>query len=914
MAAEGDPVEPDDVELIRDGLQSLRAEGDTDGLLRTARSILYWAERLELADPGTFDQELAMFAEPDLKALRCAIRQGEHVLRAPAGNWQTKAMALLAEVDKHPILSEIAARGRADLAAAGLEAGELRDLSCRWSPEGSPSVTSIDLYGHKSPVTGCHLLADTGQLATCDINEVLVWDTDREALVAMHRNDDRAEVMDVCAPHSGAWLCTVHVQGGQMGERLGNKAALKLWDLRAGGGPRTLTEGTDGPYRCELSPDEKWLVAHHADYMVHFWNTATWERSGVINGKSNPGLIEMGTPTCYAPDGSWFALADADGNIGLWDPQTLALRRMLDGHRSGVSQLAVPDNSSWLASTNGSELCIWDTREGTLLVRADASDTGCSGLVADPAGRWVAACFGPDSLRIISVTQQSQHDHGTQRWTPLVRAARRVIRRAHSEIFVAAVCRTIQDGSRIMSVSGLEEEDGNAVSSWHVISCWAAATGHRASGPTNRPGKLPGAAVPPRNGQWAAFVGDYEIAILNPETTDTLAEFDYSPHRLRSATFGSRSMAAGFESGIVRIYRPGPRDPSGRAIEQAPADLAGCFAPPDGRSVIAWSGWRSRQAVPLDPSSGGVRSVLRSEITGVFLNKIINVCCHASDGSWVATADDNGTVRVWDPETGRQLAHAAGRDGEDFLPGDCASAEWLATSTTDGQLWIRDKWGVRQHEIRVASRPLSGCAGADLWLAVEHEASISIWNPRTGAHLRDLAGQFAAHSLPPAPGDDVPLLACTGPSGQVTILNPVTGQSHDAFSTPAGPGARRDDVRARAAHPDMRWVVVSDKRGSLDAWDIRKRELIWLSRGYDTPVVACSVTSDGAMLAIAEQTGALRVWDTATWRQIARVRTAGPLADCCWSPDGTHIYAVGNRGAYCYEAPLLTGQGLPRIQ
>jgi WD40 repeat protein len=905
MAAEGDPARLDDAELIRDGLRSLREEGDADGLLRTARSILYWAERLELADPGTFDQELAMFAEPDLKALRCAIRQGEHVLRAPAGNWQTKAMALLAEVDKHPILSEIAARGRTDLAAAGMEAGELRDLSCQWSPEDSPSVTSIDFYGHKSPVTGCRLLADTRQLATCDMDEVLVWDTDREALVAINRNDDRAEVMDLCGPRSGAWLCTVHVQGGSMGMSVSNKAALKLWDLRAGGAPRILTESTHGPYRCELSPDEKWLVAHYASYTMHFWNTATWERSGVINGKSDPGRLEMDTPTCYAPDGSWFALADADGSIGLWDPQTLVLRRMLDGHRSEVSQLAVPDDAFWLASTDGSELCIWDTREGTLLVRADASDTGCSGLVADPAGRWVAACFGPDSLRIIPVTQQPQHDHGTQRRTPLVRAARRVSRRAHSEIFVAAICR-IQDGNRIMSVSGLEEEHGNAVSSWHVISCWDAATGYRVSGPANRPGNLPGAAVPP-NGRWAALVGDYEIAILNPETTDTLAEFDYSPHRLRSATFDSRSMAAGFESGIVRIYRPGPSDPAGRDIEQAPADLAGCFAPPHGRSVIAWSGWRSRQAVVLDPSSGGVRSVLRSETTGVFLNKTINACCHAPDGSWVATADDNGTVRVWDPETGGRRSQAAGRDGEDFLPGDCASAGWMATSTTDGRLWTRDQRGARQHEIRVANRPLSGCAGADSWLAVEHEASISIWNPLTGAHLRDLPGRFAAYRLPPARGD-VPLLACTEPSGQVTILNPVTGQSYGAVSIPAGLDARRDDVRARAAHPDMRWVVVSDSFGGLDAWDVQERELIRLSRGYDTPVMACSVTMDGTMLATAEQTGVLRVWDTATWRQIARVRTGGPLADCCWSPAGTHIYAVGNRGAYCYEAPLLTDQ------
>src|SRR5690349_2159044 len=130
MAGDGDSGEADDAELLRNGLRNLREEGDADGLLRTARSILYWAERLQLADPGKFDEELAMFTESDIKALRCAIRQGARILRAPAGDWQAKAVALLAEVDKHPILSEVAARGRADLAAAGLDDGELRGLSC----------------------------------------------------------------------------------------------------------------------------------------------------------------------------------------------------------------------------------------------------------------------------------------------------------------------------------------------------------------------------------------------------------------------------------------------------------------------------------------------------------------------------------------------------------------------------------------------------------------------------------------------------------------------------------------------------------------------------------------------------------------------------------------------------------------
>ncbi|MCW2936342.1 MAG: repeat, subgroup [Actinomycetia bacterium] len=896
MAADGEPPERDNPELIRNGLSILRAAGDTDGLLRTARSILYWAERLELADPGKFDEDLAMFTEPDIKALRCVIRQGENVLRTPSGDWRAKAMALLAAADKYPLLSQIAARGRADLAAAGLGAGELRGLSCQWGPE---DYLPSDLFGHKSPVTACRLLADPGRLVTCDQAEMLVWDTGRRALVAMHRNDDPAEVMDACLPRSGAWLCTVQVRGGQGGMNVSNKAALKLWDLQAGGAPRTLAEGTDGPYWLELSPDDRWLVAHHADYVAHFWDTASWERAGVIRGRSRPHVLELATATCYAPDGSWFALADADGGIGLWDPETRTLARRLDRHSSAVAQLVTPDDGSWLASTDGGELCIWDTREGTLLARADASGTGCSGLVADPAGRWAAACFGPDSLRVIPAIRQPGHDRAAHRRTALARRARRLVPRAHGEAFTGATCRTGHDASRILSVSAVEAGDGNT--SWvrHILTCWDTATGERVSGPASRPGTLPGVALP-RNGEWAALVDEYGLAALSPRTLE-VTEFDYSPDRVRSTTISRRSMAAGFESGVVRLYQPDPRDPSGSPAERAPADLAGCFAAPHGRSVIAWSGWRLRQAVVLDPSSGAVRSVLRSENTGVFLNKVINATCHAPDGSWVATADDNGTVRVWDPETGRQQSRAAGLDGEDFLPGPCATAGWMVT-TTGGHLWLRDRRGARQREIPVTSRPVSGCAGGEAWLAVEHEASVSIWDPRTGALMGELPGQFAPYRLPLS-GDGVPLLACTGPAGQVTITNPVTGKSQAAFSTPAGLNARRADARVRAAAPDMRWLAISDSFGSLRAWHARDGEVRRVSRGYDTPVVACSVTSDGSMLAAADQSGVLRVWDSATWQQIARVRTAGELTGCCWSPEGTHIYAVGRRGAYRYAVP-----------
>src|SRR5207245_3248681 len=100
-------------------------------------------------------------------------------------------------------------------------------------------------------------------LVTGDDSELLVWDTAAGALRAIHADTDRTEMLDMCAPRSGAWLATVHVRGGRLGRGVGNPSVLKVWDLQGGGPPKILTEVRDGPYKCEVSQDGRWLVSHH---------------------------------------------------------------------------------------------------------------------------------------------------------------------------------------------------------------------------------------------------------------------------------------------------------------------------------------------------------------------------------------------------------------------------------------------------------------------------------------------------------------------------------------------------------------------------------------------------------------------------------------------------------------------------
>ena len=749
------------------------------------------------------------------------------------------------------------------------------------------------------------MLRDQPWLVTADSSEVLVWDMERETLRAILSGGDGAEVVGACTSESGDWLATVHVPGGRLGQTVGRESTLRVWDLRNGGLPRVLHEDSGDAYACEVSPDGRWLVSHHGDHRAFFWDVADWKLAGVITGQADSVFKGVQAATSYAADGSWFALANADGSIGLWDPATRARLHLLAGSRVQAVALDAPWDSSWLASLDRSGIRIWDTRQGTLIRAVAAPTEGCGGMVADPRGRWVAASFGPDSVRIIPVRRGRQHAYGrrTGGWI-----TRRLPAAPGAWDTAGARCRTYRDGTRIVSVTALEttSHGGNLIHSRYVFSSWDTDTGTRVAGPTSRPGELPQLAVH-ANGKWAATLSDRskaQVEFFDPATAVVTGEFGYGYDRIRSAAVDSRWVAVGFESGAVRLYQPDCAVPvTETPVTRAPAGLNGCYAPPHGRWILVWSG---RIVIVLDPWSGAVRSEVAGQETGVFVNDLSNSCCFAPDGSWIATLDDNGTVRVWNPETAQQLAQVPGQRGERFAPGRCASADGMVTVDGDGRLRVRDRRAFLLRELAgQGSGKVSRVLPAGrLELAAEDEAAVRVWDLHSGRHLYDLPGEHGAAALAPAPERPEGMLVTIGPAGDVRLRDPASGRllaMHDADSA----DSRSDGSRIRAVHPAGDWVAMSDSRGGLAVCVIPAGETRQLSGRSGDQVTACVVSPDGSMLATTRQSGVLVVWDTLTWEQLAAADTERALADACWAPGGDRIYAVGGSGAACFDTTAL---------
>ena len=123
------------------------------------------------------------------------------------------------------------------------------------------------------------------------------------------------------------------------------------------------------------------------------------------------------------------------------------------------------------------------------------------------------------------------------------------------------------------------------------------------------------------------------------------------------------------------------------------------------------------------------------------------------DGSQLATASDDGSIKLWDPVTGREAG--------DALEGD--SESWQA----------------------VAFSP-----SGDLVAGAGHEGQVTLWDSHTRAVVRTLrVGEHPVLAV--AFDEDGSRLAGAGEDGLVRVWDPATGE-------PVGPPFRRGAVRARA--------------------------------------------------------------------------------------------------------------------
>ena len=389
------------------------------------------------------------------------------------------------------------------------------------------------------------------------------------------------------------------------------------------------------------------------------------------------------------------------------------------------------------------------------------------------------------------------------------------------------------------------------------------------------PGWVQRAAFTP-DGRWLLTSGDDARVHVRPADGPGRVE-TFEGHAARIAGFalspdGRTAYTAGLDGTVIvwdlagarrfgRVFSPDP--PAGETIPGASLQ--------DGRGYVSEELGFNFGATPdgaliaIGRPGGNVHLVDTRTLR--FVRRI-----HAIDGAQVvgleiapdrrtlAVTGQDGSVRLWDADTGRPISDrlVASAGQWEWSPSFSADGRWLATAGLDG--------GVR------------------LWDALGHK----------------LVRELRYDGMLP---EDVALR----PDGKVLVVpvssGPGTG-SVDVLSVPTLERLRRIDMTwARFARfsPSGRLLVLADNEGRAQVHDgrtfaARGPALI----GHAGPVLTADFSPDDRLLATSSTDGTVRLWNTAKGRPVGAPLPGLPnvALGAAFVRGGTHLAAVhgGGRG------------------
>ena len=204
----------------------------------------------------------------------------------------------------------------------------------------------------------------------------------------------------------------------------------------------------------------------------------------------------------------------------------------------------------------------------------------------------------------------------------------------------------------------------------------------------------------------------------------------------------------------------------------------------------------------------------------------------------LASAGEDGTVRLWDPVTGAEQAALTGHTGWTRWRSARTGGCWPPSAGRDGVAvgpGHRRRAGHPDRPHRLGDRGGVQPGRAALASAGD-DRTVRLWDPATGAEQATL----------------------TGHTGRVTAV---------AFS------------------PDGRRLASAGEDGTVRLWDPATGAELATLTGHTGPVTAVAFSPDGRRLASAGEDRTVRLWDSKATGALSLLRLDAPIRALTWGQD-----------------------------
>ena len=686
------------------------------------------------------------------------------------------------------------------------------------------------------------------------------------------------------------------------------------WLISSGGrGEGTSRVWRDGRLRhvlrgglATVAPDGQTVVTAVTGHRRHF---GAVRRYRVASGEL---LWETPSPTvsglAVTPDGTRVVAACDDRSARIWDLETGGLMRRFDRRASWLGQLALTSDGSLAATNRGETVLIWpvpteaETVPRRWTVGQPLRDVRCeledhratiSGLAFAADGSYLASSdsrdvvrlWDPVSCRAKAVLQLQQG------------GARRLDRLALSpdgKVLVAA-------GDRTAWMWNVESEE--LLSSYRVE------------------GEEISAVVFDRRGEWLAIGHERgRISLLKPGQEQPfrtlrsgrgLSWIEPSPagDELAVGHLGVDILSLTAPAGRVRLknfkrHVSGVRisDDGAQVISESPGTIR-IWDLETGRPPVELEGSRALSstdgavvAVGGRERSDGIR-IWHRDTLGILDRVRHDAVVTAFDldrgGEVLATAADDGTVRLWNARTGERLKHFAGPSSaaSDVVLAEDARA--VVASYADGSLWVWNLEGdaprhVLYHPETRETWQMLAMPSASRLLTTVVGGGTYLWDLERGGIARRLVEEFVAFGAAAFAADSRLVMSLIS-KPEVEVWSAATGRR--LFSL----RGHRVPVAGLAVLDQGRQIVTGAGDGTLGWWraaDGERRRLLPMSR---SGITALTASSAGDLLLTGDRDGAVRIRQASDGEEIVRLLSSPAGGWAVVTPDGRWHASLGGR-------------------
>lgn len=263
-----------------------------------------------------------------------------------------------------------------------------------------------------------------------------------------------------------------------------------------------------------------------------------------------------------------------------------------------------------------------------------------------------------------------------------------------------------------------------------------------------------------------------------------------------------------------------------------------------------------------------------------------------SDGDFLLTGSDDGTARVWEVKTGKQVSilrgHTAAVRNAVFSP----NGQYILTTSDDqtARLWTASMGQPLEHISPLFSDVQSAqlSSAANRVLIVNSSSAVHVWNADSS---KLASGELAARVAAISPNGD--RVATAVKESAVVIYDPATGAVRRTL------GSQKDVINFATFSPDSKRIFATSDGGTAHLWDTRTGAELVAFKGPPAKVLTAIYSNDGSHVLTSANGNVAQLWDLTGEAPPVGIGQSTVTA-AALSPDGKII--VSNLG---YMAEVL---------